>query len=86
MLWSREKNNNPHPSAQTKLQLPCPVPSHNIKHAVPERAALCHRSVTFDGHGDGGVFSHQVAAGQKLGGPGRVAAFDFSNAVAEDTI
>lgn len=62
------------------------MPSHNLKTAIPESADLCHRSVTFDGHGDGGVFSHQVAAGQKLGGPRRVAAFDFSDAVAENTI
>lgn len=81
-----KKENHPHPYAQTELWPRFPTPSHKIKNAVPEGSNPCNRGITFDSHRDGSVLSHQVATGQKLGGLGSIAALDFPDAVAENTI
>lgn len=79
------KNNNPdHGHKQDGGQ--SAEPSHKLKHAIPASSDLCSRGVTFEGDGDGRALSHQVATGQELGRLGGVAALDFPDAIAEDTV
>lgn len=77
----------PHTHVQTKRGPQFPTPCHKTKTAnSPKTLTSAVGRITFDGHRDGRVLADQIATGKQLGGLRGVAALDFPNAVAQNTV
>lgn len=60
--------------------------SQNKNRNSPKTPTSAVGRITFDGHRDGRVLADQIATGKQLGGLRGVAALDFPNAVAQNTV